>query len=1010
MGNRVGVCTGVHSQVSSKNLGIRSLLAALVLILLSSLSVAQTITTIAGGGPPNGITATTAPIGLPWAVVQDSSGNSYISDNFSNRIFKVDTTGKFSVIAGTGLNNYSGDNGAATAATLSSPEGLAIDSNGVLYIADTGNSVIRVVNTGTADVTFFSGTLPQLTVHAGNIATLAGTGTACTPSVTPPSCGDTGLVTAAQFNQPAGVAVDASGNVYVADTKDSAIREIAATGPNTGKVLVVAGTYTACSATGAGACGDGSSALLAQFNNPMGIAVDSSANLYIADTNSSVIRVINQQTSGMITIAGIPISAGFVQTVAGTIGSACTTGTTTSCGDNTSPATASATLNTPDGVFVDGTGNIFISDTGDSVVREVTNSSGAINLKAGSYVAGFAGDGSSAIGSQTQLNFPTGLFVDSSANIFVADQSNNAIREIAFSGGNISTVAGVGLNQGEYGDGGAATPSAEILNSQGAYVDSAGNVYIADTDNNVVRKVDTKGNITLVAGNKSVCAAANFPCGDAGPAVSAQLGGPQGVFVDSSSNIFIADTKDNVIREVTASTGKISTVVGSMAVFPCSPGATPPQCGDGQGPTKAQLGLPAAVFVDSTGNIYIADTNDSVIRVVNNTKNAVTFANVSIAAGDIGVVAGDYTACSKEPCGDGSAATKAQLNSPEALFVDSSGDIYISDNGDSVIRKVDGKTGIISTVAGNYTSCSALPCGDGGKATSAQFANAFGLWVDIVGDIFIADAGRSSIRVVNGQAASATFAGTTIAAGDIDRVVGTGAPGLAGDGGAPGTAVLDRPHGLAGDSSGDLFITDTGNQRVRKVTKLLATATPSFSLTPPGTLNPPSVSAGSSATATITVTSTGGFASAVSLTCAVAPSQTSAPTCSFSAASVTPTANGTAKSTLTVATTSAAAALTPAIKRGSSIFYATWLLFPAMVLGTAGVSGTKRKKVISYFLLTIAIAGCIFLVACGGGSSSSSGGGGGGGSTGTPAGQYTVTVTATSGSTSHTETLNLTVQ
>lgn len=1003
MGNRVGVCIGVRSQVSSRKLGIRSLMAGLVLILLSSLSLAQTITTIAGGGPPNGITATTAPIGLPWAVVQDSSGNSYISDNFSNRIFKVDTTGKFSVIAGTGLNNYSGDNGAATAATLSSPEGLAIDSNGVLYIADTGNSVIRVVNTGTADVTFFSGTLPQLTVHAGNIATLAGTGTACTPSVTPPSCGDTGLVTAAQFNQPAGVAVDASGNVYVADTKDSAIREIFSTGGFEGEVRLVAGTYTACSATGAGACGDGSSAATAQLNNPMGIALDSTANLYIADTNSSAIRVINQQ-GAPITIATISINAGAIQTVAGVIGTPCApTGLTTSCGDGGPAATAS--LNLPDGVFVDGTGNIFVADTDDSVIREVSTS-GTLTLKAGSYVAGFLGDGNSAVGVQTQLNFPTVLFVDSSSDIFVADQSNNAIREITFSTGNISTVAGVGLNQGEYGDGGAATPSAEILNSQGVYVDSTGNVYIADTDNNVVRKVDTKGNITLIAGTIAACVPST-KCGDGAAATKAQLGGPQGVFVDGSGNVFIADTKDNAIREITA--GNITTVAGGLALFPCTPGATPPQCGDGGLPTSAQLGLPAAVFVDSTGNIYIADTNNSVIRVVNKQKSSVTFANVSIASGMIGVVAGDYTACSKEPCGDGSAATKAQLNSPEALFVDSSGDIYISDNGDSVIRKVDGKTGIISTVAGNYTSCSALPCGDGGKATSAQFANAFGLWVDILGDIFVADAGRSSIRVVNGQAASATFAGTTISPGDIDRVVGTGAPGLAGDGGAPGTAVLDRPHGLAGDSSGDLFITDTGNQRVRKVTKLLATATPSFSIPTTGTLSPASVSAGSSATATITVTSTAGFASAVSLTCAVTPSQTNPPTCSFSAASVTPTANGTATSTLTVATTGATSALTPAIKRGSSIFYATWLLFPAMVLGTAGVSGTARKKVISHSLLALALAGCIFLVACGGGSSSTSGGGGGGG-TGTPSGQYTVTVTATSGSTSHTETLNLTVQ
>jgi len=1204
--------------------------AAAISIFLFSFALAapaqNTITTIAGGGPPNGVKATTVPVGLPWGVVQDSAGNSYISDTQSNRIFKVDTSGNFSVIAGTGASTESGDGGPAIAAALSRPEGIALDTTvnaGALYIADTANNVIRVVNTNSSgNITLFNGTGAVLAVAAGQIAVVAGTGAPCS---TAPSCGDTGFANAAQLTTPGGVAVDSVGNIYIADTGDSVVREVSVTGVNTGKIQLVAGNYTACSTS---PCGDLGPPANAYLNLPGGVFVDANSDILIADTGDAAIRVVN--ISGTSPFLGVSIPKGDIGTVAGTLLKPCTTAP--SCGDKGSAA--AAMLNAPTGLFYDSS-NLWIADSGNAAVREVSlvSSVGTIVLAAGDYkpcTTAPCGDGS--LPTLAKLTSPTTVFEDSAGDIFIADQQGNAIRQVSKASGDISTFAGIDLNAGYYGDGGPATPDAEFLNMDGVATDAAGNVYIADTGNNVVRKVGTNGNISTVAGNGSACVPAGFPCGDGAAATSAQLNAPQGVFVDGAGNIFVADTGDNVIREVVAATGKIQTVAGTDAKFPCKPSVTAPECGDlgpatGTGST-AQLGLPADVFLDNSGNIYIADTNDNVVRVVNTQTTTITVAGVQIKAGDIDTVAGDaasFLACSQPPsptaCGDNSQAIAAHLNSPEAVFVDGSGNIFIADNGDLVIRKVDAN-GTITTVAGSYAACSTSGCGDGGSATlSATFRSPWGLWLDYAGNIFIADAGLNSIRAVNTQATAIEISGITIQPGDITTVVGSGVPGFAGDGGPATSAELDRPHGIAGDAAGDLFITDFASGRVRKVAKLLGTAptaslsastltfssqqvgtssgsqsititnngnvtsltvsgvaisgtnaadftpqinactsvaagstctikvifkpsasgtrtatlkvtddaanspqtvtltgtavTPAASLSPSkltfsseavgaisgpqavtvtnnqdfttlavtgvaisgtnaadfkensnctlvaagatctvsvvfepsasgtrtatltvtddaanspqtvtltgtaaspftlptsGTLSPSSVTAGGSATATITVTAANGFSGAVALTCSVSPTQSPAPTCSFSKNSVTPTSSTPGTSTLTVATTAATtASTTPAILHGLRMFYATWLLLPAMLLSTVGMRASRSRKAISCLLLVLAVGGCLFLAACGGGSSSNSGTGGSP-SGGTPSGQYTITVKATSGSTTQTEALTLTVQ
>lgn len=791
---------------------------------------AQNISTVAGGGPPNGVKATSAPIGFPWGVVQDSSGNTYISDNLSNRILKIDTSGNFNVVAGNTVNNFSGDGGAATAATLSKPEGIALDSQGNVYIADTGNNVIRVVNTQATSID-----VAGVSIAAGDIATVAGNGLPCSGSTA--ACGDTGLATAAQLSAPAGVAVDGSGNIYIADTGDNRIREVAVSGI----ITTFAGTGTACSSPTA-TCGDGANAASAQLNAPGGVAVDGSS-ILIADTSDNRIR---------------EVTSGTISTVAGN-GTACAV-STAACGDG--GAATSASLTAPLGVFVE-SGNIYIADTSDNRIREIT--AGTISTFAGNGAIctlplAPCGDGGPAI--SAELNFPSGVFVNSSG-AFIADQDDDTVRQVA--SGNISRFAGIDFNESYFGDGGSAT-SAELHQPFGIAFDSTLDLFIADAGNNAIREVNTKGDISTAVGNGLPCGTAT--CGDGGPVGSAQLFAPADVFLDSSGNIFIADSQDEVIRVVNTSTtnvlqlyvgsayeidinpGDIATAVGNITYKVCS--VAP--CGDGGAARSAQFNTPSGVFLDKSGNIYIADTRDNVIRVANTQASAITIAGVTIQPGDIAAVAGDYTACATATtaCGDGANAAKAQLNGPESVFLDASGAIYISDSGDDKVRVVNPQAsssitvagvtigaGDIATIAGTGAPCQVAGCGDNGPGTSAQISHPGGIFVDNAGDVFISDSGDSIIRRVN-------------AVGNIQTVAGNSLTGFSGDGGAATSAQLARPVGLRSDGSGNLFIADFGEWRVREVAGIAKGAT-STALT--SSANPSALTQSVTFTATVTSSS-----------------------------------------------------------------------------------------------------------------------------------------------------------
>lgn len=335
---------------------------------------------------------------------------------------------------------------------------------------------------------------------------------------------------------------------------------------------------------------------------------------------------------------------------------------------------------------------------------------GIITTFAGNGSYGSTGDGGLAV--DAGLEQPQGLFVDGSGNLYIADPAGNVVRKVSSSTGIISTIAGTGT-QGYSGDGGPAT-SAQLNSPIAVTLDGAGNVYI--TDNNRIRKVNgSTGIITTVVGT----GAAGYS-GDGGPATSATVN-PGGVAFDSSGNLIVVDTGNNVVRQVSASTGIITTIAG-MGFN----GYT----GDGGPATQAELDNPISVAFDSGGNLYIADLKNNVIR------------KVSASTGIISTVVGNGIAGFQ---GDGGPAASSELNGPVVVVTDAADNLYISDCYNNVIRAVSASTGVISTIAGDGTAGYA---GDGGPATSAELYNPHGFAFDSAGGFYIGDWENHRVRVV----------------------------------------------------------------------------------------------------------------------------------------------------------------------------------------------------------------------------------------------------------------------
>jgi trimeric autotransporter adhesin len=785
---------------------------ALSVAMVPAIVRAQTITTVAGGGPPTTVTGllkTGASVGAPAAVRQDSLGNTYILDNDFSRVYKVDTTGHLTLFAGNGAVGFSGEGSLATNAAMFEPSGMCIDVNNNVYVADSDNAIIReiVVSNPTAGQT------------VGHIYTVAGVETETNFTYG----GDGGLATAANLHFPDGCSFDSHGNMFIADRGNNAIRVVIGTAnvPPTGLTGTTAGhiyLYTGSTPTGgnppaAGASANGTATVGAALNGPFDVFVDSSNNLFIADlgnpgtTANNIIREVpaSAQTSPFAMIAGD------IYTVAGVQG------------QNGLPVSGvsalTAKLNGPEGLFVDAHGNLFFCDNSNEVVREVAGPTpgtgmvtGDIYTIAGNGGAGYAGDGGVAV--SASFTHPAGLFVDSTGSVFVADSVNDRVRQISINTGNyltetISTWAGNGSTS--FSDGTPAT-AAQLNSPAGLAIDTAGNLAIADEGasgdtQSLIRKVATPistGALTTIAGEAGFNGFVNTSPFVENNAI--------GVAYDASGNLYIADTGNCIIRELSA--GVMTTVAGTSPTLDVNnPPNSTPNCGftaAGGAAVGTLLGAVNSVALDAAGDIFFSDATNNVIWEVPKT----TVGNLT--AGDAYIVVGTQDTTGSFG-GEGGVATAAHLKKPTGIAFDIYGNLYIADTGNNIIREVPidntgaMTAGNIYTVAGDKAGQTAGYSGNNGVATSAQLNAPFTIAVDNADDIFIADTNNHVIREVAGK----TAGGKT--AGDIYLVAGNHTEGFAGDGGVATAAELDFPQGLALDGAGDLLISDSQNNRVRSI-------------------------------------------------------------------------------------------------------------------------------------------------------------------------------------------------
>jgi YVTN family beta-propeller protein len=642
------------------------------------------VSTVAGGYVGNTGKATNAAIGGPYSSVLDSAGNLYISEFLMNRIRKVDAAGNITTYAGTGICGYNGDGINASQAMVCVPNQLLVDSAGNMILADGGNSRIRKIDHSTGVIITIAGNGvfgytgdggPALRAEigqpyamtydtsgnlffaqvgncvvrrvdtSGNILTVAGNGT-CGFS------GDKGLATKAQLNLPRGVAVDGSNNVYIGDSMNHRVRKVDRSG-----------IITTFARNGhRGASGDGGPATSAAVGNPNGLEVLNGV-LYIANGGSSRVRMVNLSTQIINTYAGS--SYGY---------------------DGDGNALLATRFTGPKSLEFDTSGNAIFNDGFNGRVRRAT--AGIVSTYAGGFIGA---EGASA--TSAALVFPEALAVDAAGNLYIADEEGNRVRKV--SGGKISTIAGNGIN-GYSGDGGRGT-SAMINEPFGVAVDSAGNVFISDSFNNVIRKVNTSGIITTFAAN------GNF-------GYLAQMA------TDGANNLYVADKGSCVVWKITPS-GVVSIAAGVL--FTCG------YNGDGISATTADLNFPYGVALDGGGNLYIADNANGRLREVN-------------TSGIISTVAGNGT-CGYT--GDGGSAMAAEV-CPNSVAVDKAGTIYIADFNFERIRKVSG--GTITTFAGVGFGFN----GDGLWPLYTAFDDPVAVAVDSKGTVYVLDDWDHRVRKI----------------------------------------------------------------------------------------------------------------------------------------------------------------------------------------------------------------------------------------------------------------------
>ena len=661
----------------------------------------------------------------------------------------------------------------ATDTEISLVDGIAVDKKGNIYIAMRDHNIISRVDT------------------LGNMTRFAGTGESG-------FSGDKGKATEAQLKTPAGLTFDKKGNLYIADRNNHRIRKV----DTRGIITTVAGNGTA------GFSGDGGKATQAQLNLPSGVAVDDKGNIYISDRSNNRVRVVDNK--------------GTITTFAGNGGDGYS-------GDS-GPATQ-AQLSKPFGLALDKKGNLYIADRENNRVRKV-NPQGIITTVAGDGGFFFMGDNGPSY--RASIAGPTGIVVDKNGILYIADRNNNRIRSVDTQG-MIRTVAGTG--QQDYNGESEIARDTNLYLPFGVALDQDGKILIIDRSHYRIRRMDPRrGSIETVAGN-----GVKMFAGDGGPATGAKLSFPHGIAVDKKGNVIISDKGHYRIRRVSPD-GIIQTIAGNgirgnigdglPALKASIYGATSLKLNDKEemfiiSPSsfvsilrkidekgmmrkvldtvskdylesiakskykgKVQTGELAIITTfsdiafDHKGNMFISDRLNHQIRKVS-------------AQGEITTIAGTGESAYY---GDGGPALEAAFRDPSALVTDKAGNLYIADAANNMIRKIDSK-GIITTIAGNGNHKNT---GDGGPALKAGIRNMDYLAMSPTGELHIVGMNSHIVRKITKD-------------GNIMTVAGTGDQGFFGDGGPATKAMLKSPSAITFDSKGNLYISDMGNNRIRKV-------------------------------------------------------------------------------------------------------------------------------------------------------------------------------------------------
>jgi sugar lactone lactonase YvrE len=686
-------------------------IAAGNLLAYRSAVAAPTISTFAGGenGPMLGTTMN------PKGLAIDAAGNLFVADSVAHRIRKISPNGMITTVVGIGGGAGFVDGPVATA-KINTPGQMAFDASGNLFFID--GLRIRKLDS------------------AGVISTVAGNGTAG-------SAGDGGPATTASMD-PAGFAVSASGEIYIADFSGHRIRRVASNG-----------IITAFAGTGvAGFSGDGGAAINAQFTNPTSLALKADGTLFVTDNFRRVRRIFSDGT--IATFAGDGVSGNE--------------------GDG-EPAT-SARFRLVTSLSVDASGRLYISDYDSNRVRRVTPDGDLILTFAGggvplssdpySYLYNLVPDGVSA--TSVYLFRPDLLALDATGNVFIS--SYTRIHSVNPTGllTNVAFVGGFGI-----GDGGSATGASLVAPTSLAF-DKYGRVFVSDRGHEEVRKMITPDGVISSIRFRTQYAS-----------------GPSGLAVDKDGSVYIAAWLGNSVRKFSPNVlgpqnsvglyyGLFDDIIGS------SDSATAGFSGDGGSARQAQLSGPWGLALDAARNLYIADAFNHRIRRVS-------------PDGIITTLVGNGTAGFG---GDNGPATLASLNFPYGIGVDPSGNLWIADYANHRIRRV-GADGKINTVAGTGVAGFS---GDGGAALSAQLSNPISVKFDTKGNAYVAEYTGHRVRKIAVD-------------GTISTVAGNGVAGFAGDGGVATSANLNGPTDAAVDAYGNFLIADYGNNRIRKVSGLV---------------------------------------------------------------------------------------------------------------------------------------------------------------------------------------------